>query len=104
MLIHPEIYQFIPPEDLGAEIRYVYGKHSGAMVIEHALREAGIQPAPDLVARVMEEVKRLREERAERADFSEFQRAYYDHLEGMGVSADEVAEIATALTGQSAGC
>src|SRR5436189_2406876 len=68
MLIHPEIYQFIPPEDLGAEVRYVYGKHSGAMVIEHALRQAGIAPEPALVARVMEEVKRLREERAERAD------------------------------------
>jgi isopropylmalate/homocitrate/citramalate synthase len=97
MLIHPEIYQFIPPEDLGAEIRYVYGKHSGAMVIEHALREAGIAADPTLVSRVMEEVKRVREERAERADFADFQRSYYDHLEGMGITAGEVAEIATAL-------
>jgi 2-isopropylmalate synthase len=97
MLIHPEIYQFIPPGDLGAEVRYVYGKHSGAMVIEHALRLAGIQPEPALVARVMEEVKRVREERAEAADFADFQRAYYGHLEGMGVTAQEVAEIAVAL-------
>ena len=97
MLIHPEIYQFIPPADLGAEIRYVYGKHSGAMVIEKALRQAGIRPGPVLVGRVMEEVKRLREERAERSDFSDFQRDYYDHLEGMGVTAEEVAEIARAL-------
>jgi isopropylmalate/homocitrate/citramalate synthase len=97
MLIHPEIYQFIPPADLGAEVRYVYGKHSGAMVIEHALRDAGIASEPGLVGRVMEEVKRLREERAERADFAEFQRAYYDHLEGMGVTAEEVAGIAVAL-------
>jgi len=97
MLIHPEIYQFIPPADLGAEVRYVYGKHSGAMVIEHALHQAGIPAEPGLVGRVMEEVKRVREERAERADFSEFQRAYYGHLEGMGVTAGEVAEIAGAL-------
>ncbi len=97
MLIHPEIYQFIPPEDMGAEVRYVYGKHSGAMVIEHALRQAGIGPEPGLVARVMEEVKRLREERAERSDFAGFQRAYYAHLEGMGVTAEEVAAIARAL-------
>jgi 2-isopropylmalate synthase len=102
MLIHPEIYQFIPPEDLGAEVRYVYGKHSGAMVIEHALRGAGIRPEPGLVGRVMEEVKRLREERAAGADFGEFQRAYYDHLEGMGVTAGEVAEIAVALRGDDA--
>jgi isopropylmalate/homocitrate/citramalate synthase len=97
MLIHPEIYQFIPPDDLGTDIRYVYGKHSGAMVIEHALRQAGISADAALVGRVMEEVKRVREERAERADFAEFQRAYYEHLEGMGVTAEEVAEIATAL-------
>jgi isopropylmalate/homocitrate/citramalate synthase len=97
MLIHPEIYQFIPPEDLGAEIRYVYGKHSGAMVIEHALRQAGIRPEPALVARVMDEVKRMREERAERSDFVEFHKAYYQHLEGMGLTAEEVAGIATAL-------
>jgi 2-isopropylmalate synthase len=102
MLIHPEIYQFIPPADLGAEVRYVYGKHSGAMVIEHALRQAGIPAEPGLVGRVMEEVKRVREERAERADFREFQRAYYGHLEGMGVTAGEVAEIAEALRGDGA--
>ena len=99
MLIHPAIYQFIPPEDLGAEVRYVYGKHSGTLVIEHALRAAGLQPEPALVGRVMAEVKKLREDRAERSDFSGFQHAYYDHLEGMGVTAAEVAEIATALNG-----
>ena len=103
MLIHPEIYQFIPPEDLGAEVRYVYGKHSGAMVIEHALRQAGIRSEPALVGRVMEEVKRLREERAERSDFSEFQRDYYAHLEGMGVTVEEVAGIAAALADDRAG-
>ena len=102
MLIHPEIYQFIPPGDLGAEIRYVYGKHSGAMVIEHALRQAGIRADETLVARVMDEVKRLREERAERADFAEFQREYYAHLEGMGVTAEEVAGIARALAAEHA--
>jgi 2-isopropylmalate synthase len=97
MLIHPAIYQFIPPGEVGGEVRYVYGKHSGAMVIEHALQEAGIRAEPALVAQVMEEVKRLREERAEREDFGGFQRAYYGHLEGMGVSGAEVAEIAKAL-------
>lgn len=102
MLIHPEIYQFIPPADLGAEVRYVYGKHSGAMVIEHALRQQGVKADPPLVARVMDEVKRLREERAERADFAEFQQDYYEHLEGMGVTAEEVAGIARALAAEHA--
>ncbi|MBO0683357.1 MAG: hypothetical protein J2P45_09400 [Candidatus Dormibacteraeota bacterium] len=97
MLIHPAIYQFIPPADLGGEVHYVYGKHSGALVIEHALRQSGVEPEPSLVSRVTEEVKKLREERAERSDFGDFQHAYEDHLEGMGVSAAEVAEIARAL-------
>jgi isopropylmalate/homocitrate/citramalate synthase len=97
MLIHPAIYQFIPPADLGAEISYVYGKHSGALVIEHALRDAGIKPEKELVAAVLAEVKRIREERAERSDFSDFHRRYYEHLNHLGLSADEVVDIARAL-------
>jgi isopropylmalate/homocitrate/citramalate synthase len=97
MLIHPAIYQFIPPEDLGAEINYVYGKHSGTLVIEHALRRAKIAPEPKLVARVLEEVKRIREERAEQTDFSDFHRQYYDHLNRLGLTADEVVDIAKAV-------
>jgi len=103
MLIHPAIYQFIPPADLGAEVKYVYGKHSGALVIEHALREANLRPDSELVARVTEEVKRLREERAERADFTGFSDAYYRHLEGLGVSSEEVVELAVALSGGGEG-
>src|SRR6202011_188011 len=101
MLIHPAIYQFIPPGDLGAEISYVYGKHSGALAIEHALRNAAIRPEPELVASVLTEVKRIREERAERSDFSDFHRRYYDHLNRLGLTADEVADIARALAGHS---
>jgi isopropylmalate/homocitrate/citramalate synthase len=98
MLIHPAIYQFIPPADFGEEVRYVYGKHSGAVVVEHALRANHVRFDSDLVARVMNEVKRVREDRAERADFYAWSQSYYDHLEGMGVSEEEVVEIATALS------
>ena len=97
MLIHPAIYQFMPPADMGAEVEYVYGKHSGALAIEHALRGAGMRPEPELVSSVMAEVKRIREERAERADFSEFHRRYYEHLNRLGLTADEVVDIAKAL-------
>ena len=97
MLIHPAIYQFIPPADFGEEVRYVYGKHSGALVIEHALHTNHVPYDADLVAKVMGEVKRVREERAENADFAAFSNAYYNHLAGMGVSEAEVVEIAPAL-------
>src|SRR5260370_1236946 len=94
MLIRPAIYQFIPPADMGAKVDYVYGKHSGAVVIEHALREAGIRPEPELVAKVLREVKRVREERAERADFSDFHRSYYEHLGQMRLRAVEEWRLA----------
>src|SRR5439155_1029283 len=62
------------------------------------LRYAGIAPEPELVAKVLAEVKRIREERAERSDFSDFHRRYYDHLNRMGLTAEEVVDIARALT------
>jgi 2-isopropylmalate synthase len=103
MLIHPAIYQFIEPAAWGGRIEYVYGKHSGALVIEHALKSAGVPYDAELVGKVMNEVKRVREERAESADFGDFHDAYYGHLNRLGVSAEEVVEIATALSGHSEG-
>ena len=67
-------------------------------MIEQALRHASITPEPELVAAVLAEVKRVREERAERSDFSDFNRRYYDHLNRMGLTAEEVVDIARALT------
>jgi 2-isopropylmalate synthase len=93
MLIHPSIYQFIPPEDLGARIEYVYGKHSGTLSIEHALRRANLATDRETVLRVLAEVKRIREEQAEREDFADFQDEYYQHLIGMGVPVATVLEL-----------
>ncbi len=101
MLIHPSIYQFIPPGDWGAQVAYVYGKHSGALSIEHALRSAKIDCTPELVMSVMTEVKRIREERAERADFDDFHRTYYRHLADLGVSVEEVVELGKALSSRA---
>jgi 2-isopropylmalate synthase len=98
MLIHPSIYQFIAAADWGAEVSYVYGKHSGGLAIEHALRSAGLDGTPALVDRVMTEVKRIREERAEREDFAAFHDAYYGHLAGLGMSTDEVVTLGRALS------
>jgi hypothetical protein len=52
------------------------------------------------VSSVLTEVKRIREERAERSDFSEFHRRYYEHLNRLGLTADEVVDIARALGGK----
>jgi 2-isopropylmalate synthase len=97
MLIHPSIYQFIPPADWGAEVSYVYGKHSGALAVERALRDAGIDCSPDLVTSVLTEVKRIREERAQDMDHSRFQRMYQKHIAGLGLGVEDVVELGRAL-------
>ena len=38
MTIHPAIYQVIEPESVGGHLRFLFGKHSGAMAIEAVLR------------------------------------------------------------------
>src|SRR5467141_932632 len=101
MLIHPAIYQFMPPADMGAEISYVFFCLYDTRESEHALRDAGTRPEPELVAKVLGEVKRVREERAERADFSDFNRRYYEHLGHMGLTAEEVVDIARAISADS---
>ena len=35
--IHPAIYQVIEPESVGGQLRFLFGKHSGAMAIEAVL-------------------------------------------------------------------
>lgn len=36
--IHPAIYQVIEPESVGGHLRFIFGKHSGAMAIEAVLQ------------------------------------------------------------------
>ena len=74
-------------------VTHFHPDHLGGDLMGHQIRGAA-----ELVAKVLVEVKRIREERAERSDFSDFHRRYYDHLNRMGLSADEVVDIAKALT------
>ena len=37
MMIHPAIYQVVEPESVGGHLRFLFGKHSGAMAIEAVL-------------------------------------------------------------------
>jgi len=71
MLIDPRMYEAVPGELVGGRTSWVFGKHTGAALVEDTLRRnrdrltrAGIEPNSDLAHRVTDEVKRLREERA----------------------------------------
>lgn len=72
VLIDPRIYESLPAEAIGAKTSYIYGKHSGTLIVRFALESnkellarEGIAITEDLVQRVTEEVKALREKLAE---------------------------------------
>ena len=69
--IHPAIYQVIEPEAVGGRLRFLFGKHSGAMAIEAVLarhREElaaeGVEVTPQLVQLLLRLVKEVREKKA----------------------------------------
>lgn len=57
MLEEPRTYEFIPPELVGAERRFVLGKHTGMRALKHVLRTQGYDLSDAQVRWVLEEVK-----------------------------------------------
>lgn len=104
VLVDRRIYEAIPSEEIGGRQRFVFGKHSGSQVVEHALRaherelrEAGIDITPELVRRVTAEVKRLREELAATDHAGNIISNYEALLENLWLAESDVVEIARAL-------
>lgn len=104
VLIDRRIYESVPAEEFGRCQKFAFGKHSGTKIVEQVLKEnfeklerTGVVVNDDLVRRVTGEVKRIREERAEREDLSERIGRYYEDLKGLGVPESEVVDIAMAL-------
>lgn len=56
---NPFTYEPIQPEMVGQRRRIVLGKHSGRHGVEYALKTLGYPTDPDVVLRVLDEVKRL---------------------------------------------
>jgi 2-isopropylmalate synthase len=99
--IHPAIYQFISEESVGGEQRFVFGKHSGAAAVEavlskHAdtLRHYGVEITPDSVKRILDRVKRLREEALPSQGYPEAMERHYVHYHGLGLSEERIVELA----------
>ena len=104
MLIDRRMYEAVPASLVGAEMSFVFGKHSGVAIVEDALRKheaqlacAGVAIDGDLVTRVTNEIKRLREERAHSSRSGETIDAYEEAMRQLSISEDEVAQIAIAL-------
>ncbi|NPA84502.1 MAG: 2-isopropylmalate synthase [Crenarchaeota archaeon] len=59
VISNPFTYEPIRPEMVGQKRRIVLGKHSGRHGVEYALKTLGYPTEPDIVLKVLDEVKRL---------------------------------------------
>jgi isopropylmalate/homocitrate/citramalate synthase len=104
MLIDRRMYEAVPAELVGGGTSWVFGKHTGASLVEDTLRRhserlarAGVEPSLELAHRVTDEVKRLREERAASSKSEEAIDAYEAVMRRLSLNEDDVVEIAIAL-------
>jgi isopropylmalate/homocitrate/citramalate synthase len=102
--IHPAIYQVIEPESVGGRLRFLFGKHSGAMAIEavlnrhkQVLAESGVEVTPRLVQLLLRLVKEVREKRALVSQHLDGVRNYYAHLDRLGLTEEDLLAYALVL-------
>jgi len=102
--IHPAIYQVIAPESVGGRMRFLFGKHSGAMAIEAVLNRhreelaaEGIEITPRLVQLLLRLVKGVREKKAMVSQHLDGVRNYYAHLERLGLTEEDLLAYALVL-------
>ncbi len=104
MLVDRRMYEAVPAELVGGGTTWVFGKHTGASLVEDTLRRqserlarVGVEATPQLAHRVTDEVKRLREERAASSTSEETIEQYESAMRRLSLSEDDVVEIAIAL-------
>ncbi len=104
MLIDRRMYEAVPADLVGGRTSWVFGKHTGAALVEDTLRRqrdrlvrAGVEPTSQLAHRVTDEVKRLREERAASSRSEETMELYETAMRRLSLNEDDVIEIAIAL-------
>lgn len=102
--IHPAIYQVIEPEAVGGELRFLFGKHSGAVAIEAVLKRheaelarKGVAVTPRLVHLLVRLVKEVREQQSETAPPGGGVRDYYAHLDRLGLTEQDLVTYALVL-------
>jgi len=101
ILVHPAIYQFIREETVGGTHRFVFGKHSGTAAVEAVLSRhqallaaQGVSFGPDLVARVLERVKELREQSIASGHTTRAVHDFYRNYAALGIGESALLELA----------
>lgn len=106
LLIDKSIYQVIDPELVGAEIKYVFGKHSGVAAVKAVLEKPvnreglerdGVELTPELIEAVTLFVKDARQKRTKSDRFVNVTQAYYHELERLGISELRLVELASTI-------
>jgi isopropylmalate/homocitrate/citramalate synthase len=108
--IHPSIYQVVEPEAVGGHLRFLFGKHSGAMAIEAVLtrhrdelKAEGVEVTPQLVQLLLRLVKEVREKKAIVSQHLDGVRNYYAHLERLGLTEEDLLAYARVLGREGTG-
>ena len=101
ILVHPAIYQFIREESVGGTHRFVFGKHSGTAAVEavlgrHAdvLAAHGVSVDEDLVGRVLDRVKALREQNIASNHTTRAVDDFYRNYSELGIGEAALLELA----------
>jgi 2-isopropylmalate synthase len=101
ILVHPAIYQFIREQDVGGGQRFVFGKHSGTAAVEavltaHAavLQAQRVTVNEELVGRVLERVKSLREAMIRTDQQARGIDQFYDNYRRLGITEQALVELA----------
>ncbi len=106
LLIDASIYQVIPPELVGARIKYVFGKHSGVAAVKAVLERDeyraglerdGVEVDDHLIKAVTEFVKDARQKRTRSDQFTSVTEAYYREYDRLGISELRLVELASTI-------
>ena len=106
LLIDPAIYQVIPPEMVGAKIKYVFGKHTGLGAVKAVLEKPeyraglerdGVEVTNDLIEAITLFVKDARQKRTRSDKFTTMNEAYYREYDRLGISELRLVELASTI-------
>ncbi len=99
--IHPLIYQFIPEELVGGKRRFVFGKHTGTVAVEEVLKKyerdlknVGISITDELVKKLVDQIKDLREKEIATDQTQSLIKAYYGNYYSLGISEEQLLGLA----------
>ena len=106
LLIDKSIYQVIDPELVGAEIIYVFGKHSGLGAVKAVLEKPiycdglardGVEVTDELIEAVTLFVKDARQKRTRSDSFVNITDAFYGEYQRLGIGELRLVELASTI-------